>query len=81
MKLLATIPASKPMTNDELTRVIVRLRATLALIGETAKMQMDDIQRETPFTRRVSHPDDQTLFTHIYEYAVKGISNSNVFVP
>lgn len=66
------------MTNDELTRVILSLRATLALIGETAKMQMDDIQREAPlFTRRVSYPDDQTLFTHIYEYAVKGISNSN----
>lgn len=66
------------MTNEELTRIILSLRATLVLIGETAKMQMDDVQREAPlFTRRVSHPDDQKLFTHIYEYAAKGISNSN----
>jgi hypothetical protein len=64
------------MCND--AKIISSLRASLVLIAETAKMQMDDVQREAPiFTRRISHADDQKLFTHIHEYAVKAIAKSN----
>jgi hypothetical protein len=63
-------------SEQELLQVIHRLRTTLVLIGETAKIQMDDEQREAVFKRRISHIDDQILFRHIYEYALKGIQTS-----